>query len=101
MTSLGSALSHKLGWPENEMEIKLARCANSPLSVTASRWQLPVADVGPTGDDEGKGAKYLFLPPGYNDLVSDGYRVYRPATFSPPQLDGKAANQEVSGDDRY
>ena len=45
-------------------------------------WQLPIADVGPTGDDEGKGAKYLFLPPGHNDHVPDGYRVYRPATFS-------------------
>ncbi len=29
------ALSHKLGWPESEMDIKLARCASSPLSVTA------------------------------------------------------------------
>jgi hypothetical protein len=28
------ALSHKLGWLENEMDIKLARCASSPLSVT-------------------------------------------------------------------
>ncbi len=49
-------------------------------------WQLPIADVGPTGDDEGKGAKYLFLPPGYNDHVPDGYRAYRPATFSPPSI---------------
>jgi hypothetical protein len=45
-------------------------------------WQLPIADVGPTGDDEGKGAKYLFLPPGYEGAVPDGYLVYRPATFS-------------------
>ncbi len=32
-----SALSHKLGWLESEMDIKLVRCASSPLSVTASR----------------------------------------------------------------
>ncbi len=31
------ALSHKLGWLESEMDIKLARCASSPLSVTASQ----------------------------------------------------------------
>jgi hypothetical protein len=45
-------------------------------------WQLPFADVGPTGDDKGKGAKYLLLPPGYEGTVPEGYLVYRPATFS-------------------
>lgn len=45
-------------------------------------WQLPIADVGPTGDDKGKGAKYLFLPPGYDGEVPEGYLVYRPATYS-------------------
>jgi len=44
-------------------------------------WQTPIADVGPNGDDQGKGAKYLFLPLGYEDEVPQGYRVYRPATF--------------------
>jgi len=28
-------------------------------------WQVPVADIGPAGADEGKGGRYLFLPPGY------------------------------------
>jgi hypothetical protein len=36
-------------------------------------WQAPMADVGPTGEDQGKGAKYLLLPPGYNIAVPDGY----------------------------
>ncbi len=35
-----AALSHKLGWPESEMDIRLPRCASSPLSVTAS---LPIS----------------------------------------------------------
>jgi hypothetical protein len=26
-------------------------------------WQVPLADVGPTGEDAGKGGRYLFLPP--------------------------------------
>ncbi len=35
--------------------------------------QAPVADVGPAGLDEGKGGKYLFLPPGNDDKVPDGF----------------------------
>ncbi len=33
------ALSHKLGWPESEVDIEPARCASSPLSVTAQQQQ--------------------------------------------------------------
>ncbi len=45
-------------------------------------WQTPVADVGPPGDDKGKGGKYLFLPPGYEGKTPEsGYLVYRPATY--------------------
>ncbi|MFC1833745.1 DUF1254 domain-containing protein [Thermodesulfobacteriota bacterium] len=45
-------------------------------------WQTPIADVGPPGDDKGKGGKYLFLPPGYKRAVPNGYLVYRPKTHS-------------------
>ena len=44
-------------------------------------WQTPIADVGPPGDDQGKGGKYLFLPPGYDGDVPDGYLVYRSNTY--------------------
>ncbi len=44
-------------------------------------WQTPIADVGPPGDDKGKGAKYLFLPPGYSGDVPSGCLVYRPLTY--------------------
>ena len=44
-------------------------------------WQTPIADVGPPGDDKGKGGKYLFLPPGYEGKVPQGYLVYRPLTY--------------------
>jgi hypothetical protein len=43
------------------------------------RW---VVDVGLTGPDEGKGGKYLLLPPGYRGEVPSGYFVVRPPTFS-------------------
>ena len=40
-----------------------------------------LADVGPTGQDKGKGGKYLILPPGYEGNVPDGYFVVRSLTY--------------------
>jgi len=36
-----------------------------------------LTDFGPTGPDKGKGGKYLFLPPGHEGAVPDGYFVIR------------------------
>jgi hypothetical protein len=44
-------------------------------------WQVPIVDVGPAGEDKGQGGKYLFLPPGYDGEVPEGYFVYRPPTY--------------------
>lgn len=44
-------------------------------------WQNALADVGPAGEDKGKGAKYLILPPGYKEKVPDGYIVLQSETF--------------------
>ncbi len=38
-------------------------------------WEVPLADIGGTGDDAGTGGKYLFLPPGYDTKAPDGYFV--------------------------
>ena len=43
-------------------------------------WQVPIADVGPEGEDQGRGAKYLLLPPEFQGVVPTGYLVLRPAT---------------------
>ena len=51
-------------------------------------WQRPIpvdggkffGDVGLFGPDEGKGGKFLLLPPGYKGEVPSGYFVYRSAT---------------------
>ncbi|WP_420992400.1 DUF1254 domain-containing protein [Cupriavidus sp. 30B13] len=41
-----------------------------------------VTDVGLTGPDQGKGGKYLFIPPGYTgSLPAEGYLAVRPRTF--------------------
>ncbi len=44
-------------------------------------WQVPLVDVGPTGDDAGKGGKYLFLPPGYDQQVPEDYLVIPSSTY--------------------
>jgi hypothetical protein len=36
-------------------------------------FQVPVADIGPAGADEGRGGRYLFLPPGYDGEIPDGF----------------------------
>jgi hypothetical protein len=36
-------------------------------------WQSALEDVGPAGADEGKGGRYLILPPGYEGKPPEGY----------------------------
>jgi hypothetical protein len=49
-----------------------------PVDDAYFRW---VTDVGFTGPDQGKGGKYLFVPPGYTGAVpAEGYFVSRPRT---------------------
>jgi hypothetical protein len=53
-------------------------------------WQRPIpvdggkffGDVGFFGPDEGKGGKFLLLPPGYEGEVPQGHYVYRSGTFN-------------------
>lgn len=47
-----------------------------------NQWQTPIVDVGPPGQDEGRGGKYLFLPPDYEGPVPSGYFVHRLDTYS-------------------
>jgi hypothetical protein len=52
------------------------------LGLVNDMWYQWVGDIGITGADQGRGAKYLLLPPGYKGQVPDGYFVLQPATFS-------------------
>ena len=40
-------------------------------------WQRPFSDLGQTGPDGGKGAKYLILGPGHPEMNPEGYIVVR------------------------
>ena len=41
-----------------------------------------VADLGNAGPDRGQGGKYLFLPPGYEGDVPEGYFAFESQTYS-------------------
>src|SRR5262245_51715818 len=45
-------------------------------------WQVPMADVGPAGEDAGKGGKYLLMPPGFKEQPPAGYLPVRCATYN-------------------
>jgi hypothetical protein len=45
-------------------------------------WEVPLADVGPAGEDQGKGGKYLLLPPNYKAAVPSGCMPLHFATFN-------------------
>jgi hypothetical protein len=44
-------------------------------------WQMPLEDIGPAGADQGKGGKYLILPPNYSEQVPEGYIVLPSLTY--------------------
>ncbi|WP_186766443.1 DUF1254 domain-containing protein [Falsiphaeobacter marinintestinus] len=50
------------------------------LGAVDDMWFRYVTDLGIAGPDQGKGGKYLILPPGYEGEVPDGYFVVQPAT---------------------
>jgi hypothetical protein len=43
-------------------------------------WFRYIADIGPFGEDKGKGGKYLILPPGYEGEIPEGYFVIQSPT---------------------
>ena len=55
------------------VELPVAGAEGSLYGQIVDSWQLTIADVGPSGLDEGKGGKLLITPPGYGDAVPAGY----------------------------
>jgi hypothetical protein len=43
-------------------------------------WQVPLLDLGPSGEDQGKGGKFLILPPDFKGEVPAGYFPVRSET---------------------
>ena len=52
------------------------------LNFVDDFWMRFVSDMGNAGRDKGQGGKYLFLPPGYDGDVPDGYFVSASRTLT-------------------
>lgn len=52
------------------------------LCVVDDFWFRHVADLGLAGAGKGAGGKYLILPPGYEEVVPEGYFTYRSPTYT-------------------
>src|SRR5262245_25977968 len=55
------------------LELPVAGPEGSLYGQVVDAWQFTIADVGPTGLDEGKGGKLLFTPPDFKEPVPPGY----------------------------
>lgn len=52
------------------------------FGTIVNAWDVPLIDVGTTGFDKGKGAKYLILPPGFDGESPDGYVAVQSDTIN-------------------
>jgi hypothetical protein len=53
------------------------------LGIVDDMWFRYVADLGNAGPDQGRGGRFLFLPPGYDEPVPPmGFHVFRSKTFN-------------------
>lgn len=57
-----------------------AKAALSGCAVDS--WLVPLAEIGPAGSDAGRGGRYVFLPPGFQDRLPDGYLPVRAKTYN-------------------
>jgi hypothetical protein len=44
-------------------------------------WEVPLCDLGPEGEDKGKGGQYLIVPPDFSGTIPNGYFVVRSPTY--------------------
>jgi hypothetical protein len=57
------------------LEIPAASDKVALFGSAIDSWEVPLADVGPTGDDAGDGGRYLFTPPGDDTSAREGFFV--------------------------
>ena len=55
------------------LEVPAATDKGSLYGQIVDHWQITIADIGPSGVDEGKGGKILLTPPGYAEEIPPGY----------------------------
>jgi hypothetical protein len=52
------------------------------LGGMTNAWDEPVTDIGPAGDDQGEGGKYLLLPPDFKGEPPPGFFALRYSTYN-------------------
>lgn len=67
-------------------------------------WQMPLADVGLHGADQGAGGRYVLLPPGYAEAVPEGFTALPSDTFGAyallrSNLEGRTEEEIARGRD--
>ncbi len=63
--------------------VEVPTVGDAVLSGTLSdAWQVPLVDVGNTGEDQGSGGKYLLLPPRYKGKTPAGYIAVPSNTYN-------------------
>ena len=62
-------------------------------------WDVPLAIVGPGGDDKGEGGKFVLLPPDYQGTVPTGYIPLRQQTYGGFWLMRTIANSRAQADE--
>ena len=55
--------------------------APNTLGILDDFWFGHVTDLGNAGPDQGKGGKFLILPPGYEGAVPEGYHTFESRTY--------------------
>ncbi len=68
-------------WLELGDEPMVLETPPNVLGFVNDAWFRYVADFGNAGPDQGKGGRFLVLPPGYSGEVPDGYHVARTMSF--------------------
>lgn len=52
------------------------------LGSMVDAWDTPMADIGPAGDDQGKGGKYIMLPPDFRGEAPSGFFTLQYPTYN-------------------
>ena len=68
-------------WLELGDEPMVIETPPNVLGIIDDHWFNYVADFGNAGPDQGKGGKFLILPPDHDGDVPDGYHVARTTTY--------------------
>lgn len=84
------------------VEVPASNADYAVIGEICDNWQAPITMVGLEGPDQGKGGKYLLLPPGYKGATPQGYipvqfegfrgtMVFRPVVIGKGTMSGAIA----------